>query len=102
MHVHIWVMFVLPVSLLITSSAQAHLLHYTCMDVTLLLNLPSPLEEWRVSDEATLSDHNCIDFSLGLGLHSYTEAVPNLAKANWDKFQEILNKSFRDPQYVVY
>ncbi len=70
----------------------------TCMDVTLSLNLPSPLEGWRVSDKATLSDRNRIDFSLGLGPHPYTEAVPNLAKANWDEFQEILgNKSFRDP-----
>ncbi len=74
----------------------------TCIDVMLSLNLPSPLEGWRVNDEATLSDHNHIDFSLGLGPHSYPEAAPNLAKANWDKFQEILgNKSFRDPRYVT-
>ncbi len=68
----------------------------------LSLNLPSSLEGWRVSDEATLSDHKCIDFSLGLGPNSCTEAVPNLAKAKWDKFWEILgNKSFGDPQYIT-
>ncbi len=50
----------------------------TCIDVTLSLNLPSLLEGWRVSDEATLSDHKHIDFSLGLGPNSYTEAVPYL------------------------
>ncbi len=59
----------------------------TCIDVMLSLNLPSPLEGWRVSEEATLSDHDCIVFSLGLGPHSYAEAVPSLVKANWDKFQ---------------
>ncbi len=58
----------------------------TCIDVTLLLNLPSSPERRRVSDEATLPDHKCISFCLGLCLNSYTEAVPNLAKANWDKF----------------
>ncbi len=73
----------------------------TCIDVTLSLNLPSTVDGWRVSDDTTLSDHRQIGFSLGLGQNICTEAIPNVAKANWDRFREILGeKSFRDPQYM--
>ena len=74
----------------------------TCIDVTLSLNLsPYSIEGWKVSSDATFSDHRRVDFSMTLKT-DIIGATPNLAQANWQRFREFLNrKQFKDPNFIT-
>ncbi len=66
----------------------------TCIDITLLLNLsPLLLENLKVSCEATFSDHRQVHLNLTL-MTDRASVVPDLKKANWNKFREALDKLF--------
>ena len=56
----------------------------TTIDITLLLN--TSIDNWKVTDDVSMSDLCPICFSINSNKLTATE-IPNLKKADWDSFR---------------
>ena len=63
----------------------------SCIDATFSLGNPG-VENWRVIDEDSLSDHMLIRFTVGSECSFRKVLVPDLSKANWVSFRSITEK----------
>lgn len=63
-------------------------------------NIITAVQDWNVSNICTTSDHNLILYSYCRGLSKrrvfYKQQKINIKKANWDKFEELVETSFND------
>ena len=74
----------------------------TIIDITLSLNCAA--KGWRVTNEASHSDHSYIRYHLEGPDAVKQELVPNTAKANWEQFRKELkvnNENYVQPGYLT-
>lgn len=68
------------------------------IDLTLVSDQqPSIVKNWRVSDVASLSDHNLITFRLDQVVKVEEKFVRNYRKADWAKYRNIINNTSYKP-----
>lgn len=66
----------------------------TSVDITLL-------EDWRVSNEESFSDHKTIRFSIKQGKKPCGKLIPNLRKGDWYKFGDMTELEAPFPEEVT-
>ena len=66
------------------------------IDVTLSLNMEDDINEWKVSNVDSLSDHNMICFALG-STQSSKILVRNFRKARWPVFCNHISSNLKEP-----
>ena len=59
-------------------------------------NLEDETNNWKVSDEASFSDHKLISFTVEKP-HATEILTRNYAKADWELFTSVVNKELGDP-----
>ena len=66
------------------------------IDITLSLNLEDEISHWKVSDEASFSDHKLISFIVEKPCKREI-LTRNYAKADWELFTSVVEKELGDP-----
>ena len=65
------------------------------IDITISMHMEDDIHYWRVSDEATFSDHRMLRFEVGQSRSSKI-TCRNFAKANWVKFGKYIDTNLND------
>ena len=67
------------------------------LDITLAsTGIMDKIENWKVSEEETFSDHNLIEYELNLTQQSQTEEFRNVKKTRWSQYQHELTKKVEE------